>query len=150
MARCSLLQSGCPTSLWAKAVNTAVYLRNRCPSRPTGNKTPLELWSGKKPNVSGLKTFGSHVTALRKGPGITKECEGRRFCICRIFYRIKGISVVAQRYNANNQELRCSFHRRPPLCNPRVTRKRRVAVSIREYKTRGYTYVGAQAQSIIR
>lgn len=72
MARCMLLQSGVPTSLWAEAVNTAVFLRNRCPSRAAVDKTPLELWSGKKPDVKNLKTFGSHVTALKKGPGISK------------------------------------------------------------------------------
>ena len=72
MARCMLLQSKCPTSLWAEAVNTAVYLRNRCPSKATGNTTPMELWNGRKPDVTELRTFGSHVTALKKGPGITK------------------------------------------------------------------------------
>lgn len=72
MARCMLLQSKCPISLWAEAVNTAVYLRNRCPSKATRDKTPLELWSKKKPDVTRLKTFGSHVTAVKKGPGITK------------------------------------------------------------------------------
>jgi len=72
MARCLLLQSGGPTSLWAEAVNTAAFLRNRCPSRATGDKTPLELWCGNKPDVKILKTFGSHVTALKKGPGSSK------------------------------------------------------------------------------
>lgn len=80
MARCMLIQSKSPTSLWAEAVNTAVYLRNRCPSKATGNKTPLELWSGKKPVVSGFKTFGSHVTALKKRPGLTKwDAKGEDF-----------------------------------------------------------------------
>ncbi|KYN19761.1 Copia protein, partial [Trachymyrmex cornetzi] len=69
MARCMLLQSEGPTSLWAEAVNKTVFLRNRCPSKATGDKTPLELWSGKKPDVRKFRTFGSHVTALRKGPG---------------------------------------------------------------------------------
>lgn len=80
MARCMLIQSKSPTSLWAEAVNTAVYLRNRCPSKATGNKTPSELWSGKKPDVRGFKTFGSHVTALKKRPGLTKwDAKGEDF-----------------------------------------------------------------------
>jgi len=45
-----------------------------------GDKTPLELWIGKKPDVRGLKTFGSHVTALKKGPGLTKwDAKGEDF-----------------------------------------------------------------------
>jgi hypothetical protein len=30
MARCILLQANLPDTLWAEAVNTATYLRNRC------------------------------------------------------------------------------------------------------------------------
>lgn len=60
-------------------VNTAVYLRNRCPSKANGNETPLEIWSGKKPDVRRFRTFGSHVTALKR-PGLTKwEARGEDF-----------------------------------------------------------------------
>lgn len=80
MARCMILQSKSPTSLWTEAVNTAAYLRNRCPSKAIGNKTPLEMWSGKKPDVRRLRTFGSHVTALKKRPGLIKwEAKGEDF-----------------------------------------------------------------------
>ena len=48
MARCMMVQSRVPTSLWAEAVNTACYIRNRCSSKHTGNKTPYELWTGKQ------------------------------------------------------------------------------------------------------
>lgn len=37
---------------------TAVYLQNRLPSRVIG-KTPFELWSGSKPDLSHIKVFGS-------------------------------------------------------------------------------------------
>ncbi|GBL98972.1 Retrovirus-related Pol polyprotein from transposon TNT 1-94 [Araneus ventricosus] len=33
MARCLLLQSGLPMKFWAEAINCAVYIRNRCPTR---------------------------------------------------------------------------------------------------------------------
>jgi hypothetical protein len=48
-----------PKEFWAEAVDCAVYLSNRCPSRSVGNKTPQEAWSGYKPSVSHLKIFGS-------------------------------------------------------------------------------------------
>jgi len=46
--------------LWADAMKTAVYIKNRVTSRalPVG-KTPFELWTGKKPNVSHMRRFGS-------------------------------------------------------------------------------------------
>lgn len=55
---------------WAEAVNTAVYLINRCPTRTLQGKTPEEAWTGKKPYVGHLKIFGSvamvHVPKQRR------------------------------------------------------------------------------------
>jgi len=33
MARCLLSQANLPKEFWAKAVATAVYIRNRCPTK---------------------------------------------------------------------------------------------------------------------
>ncbi|GKG19942.1 hypothetical protein Tco_0379743, partial [Tanacetum coccineum] len=43
----------------AEAVDCAVYLLNRCPSKSLDNKTPQEAWNRIKPTVSHLKIFGS-------------------------------------------------------------------------------------------
>ncbi|KAK2978670.1 hypothetical protein RJ640_023384 [Escallonia rubra] len=48
-----------PKEFWAEAVDCAVYLSNRCPTRSVWNQTPQEAWSGYKPSVSHLKVFGS-------------------------------------------------------------------------------------------
>jgi len=42
-ARCLLGQSGLPTSFWAKAVNTANYIRNRYITKALNGHTPYEL-----------------------------------------------------------------------------------------------------------
>ncbi|MCI96099.1 retrovirus-related pol polyprotein from transposon tnt 1-94, partial [Trifolium medium] len=39
-----------PKELWAKAVTTATYVLNSCPTKRLENMTPEECWSGKKPN----------------------------------------------------------------------------------------------------
>lgn len=72
MARAMLIKSKVPKGLWAEAVNMAVFLRNRCPSKANGKMTPYELWSGRKPNVNFFRIFGSYATFLKKGPGISK------------------------------------------------------------------------------
>ena len=46
-------------SLWSEAVGTAAYLRNRVPNRDDRDATPHEKWTGRKPDVSHLKVFGS-------------------------------------------------------------------------------------------
>jgi len=43
---------------WAEAVNTAIYIKNRCPTKALESKTPQEAWTGRKPDVSHLKIFG--------------------------------------------------------------------------------------------
>jgi hypothetical protein len=62
-ARTLLLQSGLPFFLWPEAVKTAVYLRNRLPSRSTPGKTPYEVLTGKRPNLSHLRIFGCDAYA---------------------------------------------------------------------------------------
>nr|GFA57415.1 copia-type polyprotein [Tanacetum cinerariifolium] len=55
-----------PNEFWAEAVDCAVYLLNRCPSKSLDNKNPQEAWNGMKPIVSHLRAFGSiaYVHAL--------------------------------------------------------------------------------------
>ena len=43
MARCMLLDAKLPKYLWAEAINTAAYIRNRCPTKLLLNKTPYEM-----------------------------------------------------------------------------------------------------------
>ncbi len=55
--RAMLLEYKLDTSLWGEAITTANYIRNVSPS--TGiDKTPSELFTGSKPDVSHLRVFG--------------------------------------------------------------------------------------------
>ena len=56
--RSMLSESGLPKRFWAEALSTAIYLRNRSPTKAVIGMTPLESWSGKKPNVEHLRVFG--------------------------------------------------------------------------------------------
>lgn len=57
-ARCLLMESGLSKVFWAEAVNTAAYLVNRTPCTSTNDKTPEEVWTKVKPNLSHLRVFG--------------------------------------------------------------------------------------------
>jgi len=72
MARCLLLQSGLPPSFWAEAVNTANYIRSRCPSKSLDGRTPFEALSEKILDVSQFREFGQRVFVLCNKPGIGK------------------------------------------------------------------------------
>ena len=72
MVRSIIVYSRVNQSLWAEAINTAVYIRDRCPTGKLGAKTPYEVWFGKKPNIQHLRTFGSFAVAFNKGNKINK------------------------------------------------------------------------------
>jgi transposase InsO family protein len=50
-----------PMHLWAEATRTTVYVQNRLSHSALGFKTPEEMFTGKKPEVSHLKIFGCPV-----------------------------------------------------------------------------------------
>jgi hypothetical protein len=50
-----------PMHLWDEATRTSVYVQNRLSHRALGFKTPEEMFTGKKPEVSHLKIFGCPV-----------------------------------------------------------------------------------------
>ena len=53
--------------LWGEAVLSATYLLNLTPTKAIlQNKTPYELWHGKKPRLYNLKIFGSTAYILDK------------------------------------------------------------------------------------
>jgi hypothetical protein len=56
-----LHDQGLPMHLWVEACNTVVYVKNHCPHRVLGMSTSEEAFTGKKPDVSHFKLFGSSV-----------------------------------------------------------------------------------------
>jgi len=57
-ARSMLNHAGMRNKLWAEAVSTAVYIKNRLPSRALPNSTPFDRWTPKRHDISHLRTFG--------------------------------------------------------------------------------------------
>jgi len=61
VARAMLHDQDLPIHLSVEACNNAVYVKKRCPHRVLGMITPKEAFTGKKPDVSHFKIFGSSV-----------------------------------------------------------------------------------------
>ncbi|GKA67273.1 putative ribonuclease H-like domain-containing protein [Tanacetum coccineum] len=62
--RTMLADSKLPTTFWAEAVNTACYVQNRVLVIKHHNKTPYELFLGRKPTLSFMRPFWCPVTIL--------------------------------------------------------------------------------------
>ncbi|KAL5570660.1 hypothetical protein UlMin_027235 [Ulmus minor] len=56
--RAMLTDKGLHKYFWAKAVYTAVYLLNRCPTNTVKDKILVEAYSGRKPSSKHLRVFG--------------------------------------------------------------------------------------------
>ncbi|GJU30388.1 ribonuclease H-like domain-containing protein [Tanacetum coccineum] len=63
-ARTMLADSKLLTTFWAEAVNTAYYVQNRVLVIKPHNKTPYELFLGRKPALSFMRPFGCPITIL--------------------------------------------------------------------------------------
>jgi hypothetical protein len=81
MAKSMLFEKGLPKAFWPEAVNTAVYLMNRCPTKAIWKKTPFEAWSGRTPSVNHLKVFGCVCYAQIPKQKRTKLEETSEKCV---------------------------------------------------------------------
>ncbi|GJZ78285.1 putative ribonuclease H-like domain-containing protein [Tanacetum coccineum] len=62
--RTMLADSKLPTTFWAEVVNTACYVQNRVLVTKPHNKTPYELFLGRKPALGFMRPFGCPVIIL--------------------------------------------------------------------------------------
>lgn len=63
-ARCMLQDAGLNKRYWAEALHTAAYIKNRMTSTILENKSPIEIWTGMKPDISHFRVFGSKAMAF--------------------------------------------------------------------------------------
>ena len=64
MIRSMMSRTNLPISFWGYALETAAFLLNRIPSKVV-EKTPYELWIGKRPSLPFLKIWGCEAYVKR-------------------------------------------------------------------------------------
>jgi hypothetical protein len=64
MVRSMMSQADLPLSFWGYALETAAFTLNRVPSKSV-EKTPYEIWTGKRPGLSFLKVWGCEAYVKR-------------------------------------------------------------------------------------
>lgn len=123
MARTMIFSSKLPLIFWGDAIQYACYILNRSPSRSNPErKPPMQMLTGKQPNVANIVTFGAKCTvhiksALRKTwdfratvgyvVGISEEVKGYRVYIPKknevtITQHVKEITGLS---DSQNEEL---------------------------------------------
>ena len=72
MMRAMISGAGMPSDYWLYAIQHAVYIKNQLPHQSLQNfRTPFQEYTGRVPDLSHLRTFGSRVTVGRP--------QGRRY-----------------------------------------------------------------------
>jgi hypothetical protein len=66
---------------WAEAVGTTCYLVNRSPSSALDDKTPHEVWIGKKPSLEHLRVFGCDAYVHVPKENMSKLDKKAKKCI---------------------------------------------------------------------
>ena len=69
-------QTDLPLSFWGYCLETAAFTLNRVPSKSV-EKTPYEMWTGKKPSLSFLKIWGceAYVKRLHQSDKLTAKSD---------------------------------------------------------------------------
>src|SRR5664279_2752401 len=72
VARTMIAEFASPYNFWAEAVSTACHATNRLYLRKILDKTPYEILTGKKPDISYFKVIGCKCFILKKGNRLSK------------------------------------------------------------------------------
>lgn len=70
--RALLFDSEFGKQMWGEAMYCATYIINRLPSESLKNKTPYEMWYGKRPNIANMQKFGAILYAKQLHTNIRK------------------------------------------------------------------------------
>lgn len=97
-ARCLLFDAKLEKKFWAEAANTAVYIKNRCVSSTLENKTPYEVWYGKKPDLSNIRLFGCTVMVhVPKEHRLKWDRKAEQYILVGFSENVKGYRVYDPR-----------------------------------------------------
>ncbi|CAL8991390.1 unnamed protein product [Prunus brigantina] len=94
MAKSMLHEKGISYEFWVEAMNSAIYLLNRCPTKSLKKVTPFEAYTGRKPRIAHLKIFVSpcHVlipsTLRHKLEENSHKCIFVGYGLCEKGYRL--------------------------------------------------------------
>src|SRR3954463_7150900 len=71
-ARTMMAEFKSPYNFWVEAINTSCHATNRIYLRKILNKTPYEIVTEKKPNITYFRVFGCKCFILKKGACLSK------------------------------------------------------------------------------
>ena len=122
MARAMLAQAKLPRSLWGEALNMAVYIKNRIPTRGVeGEVTPYERWYGRTPELGYMRIFGCSAYAH------VHDKQRRKLDSKAEKYRLVGYSFHSRGFRLYNEAKREVVIRRDVIFDESDVQRRKVS-----------------------
>jgi len=85
-ARNMILAQRLKLEFWGEVMNTAMYIKNQCPTKAFDSKTLQKTWSGRKPDASHLRVFGYKAFAHVPDEKMTKLESKSMPCVFLEYY----------------------------------------------------------------
>jgi transposase InsO family protein len=79
MARSMLQEKNLGNCFWGEVVATAVYLLKLSPTKALEQKTPYEVWYGRKPSVGHLRVFGCPAYGLKPKQSRKLDAKSKKY-----------------------------------------------------------------------
>ncbi len=109
--RSMLSDAKLPPKFWAEALSTALYLRNRSPTKALFKMTPFEAWTGNRPDVEKLRVFGCSAHAHISKDERRKLDPKSRKCL------LLGYGTATKGYRLYDPQLKKVFYSRDVVFN---------------------------------
>lgn len=104
LVRSQLQESDLPKSAWAELIYTAAYIRNRVTNSHNKEKTPYEIWTGRKPSVRHLRAIGCevfvHIPKQKRSSKLSKRAEAE--FLLDMLYMVEVIEFVKMQYSCDS------------------------------------------------
>lgn len=93
-ARCLIAEAKIDIRYWPEVILTASYLKNRTIANTIENKSPYEIFFGKRPNIENLKLYGSKVFFRVPESKINTKWDRKADCGILVGYEKVGYRVL--------------------------------------------------------
>jgi transposase InsO family protein len=99
MARCLLLEAKLPVPFWVRAMDTAVYTRNRCVSKALdGDQTPYDMFRNAKGKINHMRVFGCNCYVHKRKWHASSKFDSKAYKAKFVGYDCRSTAYLVYNY----------------------------------------------------
>ena len=99
MTRCLLQEANLPSEFWVRALDTAVYTRNRCVSKSLAkNETPYQLFRGAPGKIKHMRVFGCNCYVHHRKWNALSKLDSKAYKAKFVGYDCRSTAYLVYNY----------------------------------------------------